>query len=166
MKTKVMSVFAGLGKTTVGNKYANICDLTSSKFRFDYSNIDDADYEKMKYDNTRIVNKEWPSNYIKVLREAIIEYDLVLVPSNEDIRKLLKDNKVEFSFVLPSIDSKDMLIDRYKSRGNSDVMINEVLSYFDNWSRDQSDYDYPIYILDKEHTLEDLLIDLEYINKT
>lgn len=166
MKTKVMSVFAGLGKTTVGNKYANICDLTSSKFRFDYSNIDDDDYEKMKYDNTRIVNKDWPSNYIKVLREAIKEYDLVLVPSNEDIRDLLKENAIEFSFVLPSMDSKDMLINRYKMRGNSDVMINEVLSYFDNWSRDQSDYDYPIYILDKEHTLEDLLIDLEYINKT
>ena len=27
MRGKIISVFAGLGKTTVGNKYSNVCDI-------------------------------------------------------------------------------------------------------------------------------------------
>ncbi len=165
MKAKVISVFAGLGKTTVGNKYLNVCDLTSSKYRYDYSNINQEDYEKMKYDKSMIVNPCWPDNYLEALREAMIKYDIVLVPSNEDIRLLLQKEKIEFTFVLPSMDGKEMLLERYKARGNNDILIKEVMEYFDNWSRDSQDYDYPIIILDKAKTLEDLLLELNYISK-
>lgn len=44
MNGKVISVFAGLGKTTVGRKYSNVCDLQSSPYRCDYSSIDKNDY--------------------------------------------------------------------------------------------------------------------------
>lgn len=36
--------------------------------------------------------------------------------------------------------------------------INEVMQYFDNWSRKQEDYLYPIIILEKDKYLEDILI--------
>lgn len=165
MKAKVISVFAGLGKTTVGNKYSNVCDLTSSKYRYDYSNINQEDYEKMKYDKGMIVNPRWPDNYLESLREAMMKYDIVLVPSNEDIRLLLQREKIDFLFVLPSMDSKEMLLERYKARGNNDILIKEVIGYFDNWSRDSQDYDYQLIILDKDKTLEDLLLELNYISK-
>ena len=121
MKAKVISVFAGLGKTTVGNKYSNVCDLTSSKYRYDYSNINQEDYEKMKYDKGMVVNPCWPDNYLEALRDAMIKYDIVLVPSNEDIRLLLQREKIDFLLVLPSMDSKEMLLERYKARGNNDI---------------------------------------------
>ena len=165
MKAKVISVFAGLGKTSVGNKYSNVCDLTSSKYRYDYSNINQEDYEKMKSDKGVVVNPFWPDNYLSALKDAIGKYDVVLVPSNEDIRLLLQRERIEFMFVLPSMDSKDMLLERYKDRGNNEILIKEVLGYFDNWSRDQRDYDYPIIILDEHDNLEDLLLKLGYINK-
>lgn len=165
MKSVVISVFAGLGKTTVGKKYANVCDLTSSKYRYDYSNINEDDYEKMKYDETRVVNPNWPDNYVKALIEAQEHYDVVLVPSNEDIRCLLQENKIDFIFVLPTLDSREVLLSRYKVRGNNEILIKEVMSYFDNWSRNQKDYDYPIVLLDKDKYLEDLLLDLKYISE-
>ena len=49
MKGKVISVFAGLGKTTVGKKYSNVCDLQSSPYRCDYSLIDKNDYVALGY---------------------------------------------------------------------------------------------------------------------
>lgn len=163
MKVKVISVFAGLGKTTVSKKYPNVCDLQSSIYRCDYSNIDKKDYEKMKCNSSRTVNKAWPNNYLEALKKAINEYDLVLVPSNPDIRELLLENNINFIFVLPSSDSREVLLDRYKKRGNNKELIEEVTNYFDTWSRKQKDYDYKIKIIEKDKYLEDLLLDLGYL---
>lgn len=163
MKAKVLSVFAGLGKTTVGNKYANVCDLTSSKYRYDYSNINQEDYEKLKYDKSMVVNPNWPNNYLDALKDAMDKYDIVLVPSNEDIRCLLQENRIDFIFVLPTLDSREVLRERYKARGNNENLINEVMQYFDNWSRNPKVYDYPTILLDKDKYLEDLLLELKYI---
>lgn len=163
MKPKVISVFAGLGKTTVGNKYDNVCDLQSSPYRCDYSNINKEDYEKMKYDQSRIANSEWPSNYLKAIIDAIEKYDIVLVPSNLDVRELLLKNDIEFLFILPSYDYRDILLERYRKRENGLEMINDVMYNFDNWSRSQKDYNYSIAILNKDQYLEDLLLELGYL---
>lgn len=164
-KIKVISVFAGLGKTTVGKKYPNVCDLQSSPYRWDYSSIDKKDYEKLKYNPSSIPNPKYPNNYLKAILDAIKKYDIVLVPSNLDVRKLLTDNNIEFLFVLPSSDSehRKKLLERYKQRGNNNTLISNVMYYFDHWSRKQNDYDYPITILDKDKYLEDLLIEMEFL---
>ncbi len=168
MTRKVISVFAGLGKTTVGKKYSNVCDLMSSPYRCDYSNISTCDYEKMKYDSTRTPNKEWPNNYLKAILKAIENYDIVLVPSSLDVRTLLLENNIPFLFVLPSSDSKtrEKLLQRYKDRGNNEELIKDVMYNFDNWSRKEEDYPYPIAILEKEEYLEDLLLQLNLLRKT
>lgn len=163
MNIKVISVFAGLGKTTVSKKYPNVCDLQSSPYRCEYSNIDKKDYEKMKCDKTRVINPNWPNNYLEALKKAIEEYDLVLVPSNPDIRELLQENNINFIFVLPSVDSREVLLDRYKERGNNKELMEEVTNYFDTWSRNQKDYNYKIEIINKDKYLEDLLLDLGYL---
>ena len=102
MRGKVISVFAGLGKTTVSKKYSNVCDLQSSPYRCDYSKISKADYEKMKCNSSRIPNPEWPNNYLKAVLNAQKEYDIVLVPSSVDIRELLVNNNIDFMLVLPN----------------------------------------------------------------
>ena len=163
MRPKVISAFAGLGKTTIGNKYNNICDLQSSPYRYDYSCFEEKDYEKMKFNKSRIKNTDWPSNYLCALKKAMKKYDLVLVPANLDVRELLHKNKIEFLFILPAYDYWETLSERYKNRGNTPVMINNVMNDFNSWSRNQDDYNYPIIILNKDQYLEDLLKDLGYL---
>ena len=102
-------------------------------------------------------------NYVKAIKEAIEKYDLVLVPFNLDVRSLLMENNIPFMFVLPSLDSKDMLYQRYIDRGNSKDLIRNVMGYFYTWSRNQDDYHYPIVILKKEQYLEDLLKELKLL---
>lgn len=165
MNIKVISVFAGLGKTTVGEKYTNVCDLRSSLYRCDYSNIKEEDYEKMKCVENRIPNPDWPNNYLNALKDSIEKYDLVLVPSNPDIRDLLMENNIPFLFILPSLDSRDLLLQRYIDRGNVQDLINNVMGYFDTWSRKQEDYSYPIMILEKNQYLEDMLLDLHLLER-
>ena len=167
MRGKVISAFAGLGKTTVSKKYSNVCDLQSSPYRCDYSKISKADYEKMKCNSSRIPNPEWPNNYLKAVLNAQKEYDIVLVPSSLDIRELLVNNNIDFMLVLPnkSTDNREKLLQRYKLRGNSNELIKDAMYNFDNWSRNQEDYNYPIVILDKDKYLEDLLIDMNLLKK-
>ena len=167
MRGKVISVFAGLGKTTVAKKYSNVCDLQSSPYRCDYSKISKADYEKMKCNTSRIPNPEWPNNYLKAVLKAQKEYDIVLVPSSVDIRELLVNNNIDFMLVLPikSTDNREKLLQRYKVRGNSAELIKDAMYNFDNWSRKPEDYNYPIVILDKDMYLEDLLIDMKLLKK-
>ncbi len=121
----------------------------------------------MKCNSTRISNPEWPNNYLKAIIEKINMYDLILVPSSIDVRQLLKDNNIEFLFVLPDTDdeTRKMLLQRYKQRENNDALIKEVMNNFDTWSRNQEDYDYHIIILDKNKYLEDLLLDLGFLHK-
>lgn len=95
------------------------------------------------------------------------EYDIVLVPSSLDVRKLLYDNNVDFLFVIPSddIENRERLLERYKQRGNSEDLINDAMYNFDNWSRNQKDYNYPIIVLNKDSYLEDILLDMNLIKK-
>lgn len=81
------------------------------------------------------------------------------------MRELLIDNNIEFLFVLPSndIENRKKLLERYRQRGNSEDLINDVMYNFDNWSRNQNDYNYPIAILQKNKYLEDLLKDMKLI---
>lgn len=157
MRAKVFSVFAGLGKTYVGKKYPKVLDLQSNPYRFDYTNIKKEDYEKLKSTSNRKVNTNWPNNFINMIKESINKYDVILVASSPDIRELLEQNNIQYTFVLPSRDSKETLLERYKKRGNSKELINQVMGYFDTWSYKEEDYNCPLVILNKDKYLEDYL---------
>lgn len=75
------------------------------------------------------------------------------------------NNNIDFLFILPSndYDNRKKLLERYKQRGNSNELIKDVMYNFDNWSRNQEDYSYPIIILDKNRYLEDLFLDMGLI---
>ena len=163
MSAKVFSVFAGLGKTYVGKKYPNVLDLQSSPYRFDYTNAKKEDYEKLKEIPNRKVNPNWPNNFINAIKEASNKYDVILVASSPDIRNILEQNNINYTFVLPSKGSKEILLERYKSRGNSQELINLVMRYFDTWSYKKEDYNCPLVILEKDKYLEDYLKDEELI---
>ena len=162
----VISAFPGLGKTTVGKKYKNICDLATSKYRYDFSNVKQDDFEKLKENIDNKINVEWPNNYINVLKKSIIDFDIVLVPVNLDVRKLLEENQIEYILVIPNKNKKfrDRLIKTFEERGNNKNLINNVLEYFDNWSRDPKDYNCKLEIINDDEYLEDFLIRKRYID--
>ena len=109
MKGKVISVFAGLGKTTVGKKYPNVCDLMSSPYRCDYSNISTCDYEKMKYDSTRTPNREWPNNYLKAILEVIKHFFRELLQIGNEPTKEAATTEIKDYFDNNDFDMNDVI---------------------------------------------------------
>ena len=66
----IISGFAGIGKTTFCKKFKNSIDLESSDFHWIYE--EDAlnmDKEKRKGTTKKMLNPEWPENYVKAIQE-------------------------------------------------------------------------------------------------
>ena len=91
----IISAFPGVGKTTLNKKYENIIDLESSiyKYLFD-KEVSELEIEARKA-LPREKNPEYPNNYLKAIKEATKQYDIVLTSCGPDIRNGLKKEKME-----------------------------------------------------------------------
>lgn len=78
-KVTIIAGFAGIGKTTLANKYKNVIDLESSYYKWDNTGITNISIEKSKGMKNRIKNPNWPQNYYDAIKEASKKYDIVLV---------------------------------------------------------------------------------------
>ncbi|MFR0823449.1 MAG: hypothetical protein ACLU84_02500 [Clostridia bacterium] len=157
----VICAFAGLGKTFLSQKYANIIDFDIGPFKYENYCKNMEEQEKMKATPNRVRNKNYPQNYITALKKIIKLDNIVLVPADLEVRNILKDEQIDFIFIIPSIDSKCELIARYRKRGNNEMFINRAINDLENWSK--VNYNYKTIILSKGKYLEDYLIEKKLI---
>ncbi len=153
--SKIICAFAGLGKTYLSQKYSNVIDFDLQKFKYIY-NENITNFEEYKGLSNKIINKEWPQNYVKKLKEIMNKDKIILVPADEEVRQLLLLENISFVFVLPSFDSKDNLVERYKERGNSEKFIQRAIQNLIDWHHLY--YKYETIILKKNEYLEDYLL--------
>lgn len=154
--SKIICTFAGLGKTYLSKKYSNIIDFDIQEFKYIYKQSDLYNIEKLKGTTNKIKNKDWPNNYIVELRKLINQEKIILIPADEEVRKILVSEKINFIFIMPSLDSKEDLITRYKKRGNNHKYIQRAINDLEQWSN--LNYDYETIFLDKAEFLEDWLV--------
>lgn len=154
--SKVICAFAGLGKTYLSKKYSNIIDFDLQGFKYIYNQKDLYNIEKLKGLENKIKNKDWPKNYIIELRKLMNQRKIILVPADNEVREILVSENIDFVFIMPSLDSKDALIAKYKQRGNNQKYIQRAMSDLEQWSN--LNYDYETIVLDKDEFLEDWLL--------
>ncbi len=123
MRTKIVSAFPGVGKTTYHKKHPETTlDSDSSNFSWivdEYGN------------KTR--NPHFPQNYINHIKENIGKYKYIFVSSHKEVRDALLDNCLYFYLVYPENNRKEEFIQRYKNRGNDDNFIVLLDSKWDEW---------------------------------
>lgn len=158
-KGLIISAFAGLGKTTLANKYTNILDLESTNYHwiFEKESSENLTNEELKGIKTRKLNKEWPQNYIKKILEAQKEYNIVLITASEEIRNILVENNIDFIFAFPKSDSFQEITNRCIKRNNNKEFIEGIKEAFYKWQEDLKDYNYKVILVDKNEYLEDCL---------
>lgn len=154
--SRVICAFTGLGKTYLSKKYSNVIDFDLQKFKYIYNQKDLDTIEKLKGIENKVINKNWPNNYIIQLRKIINQDKIILVPADKEVRDILVAENINFVFIMPSIDSKEELISRYIKRGNNQKYIKRAINDLEKWSNLK--YDYEVIVLDKEEFLEDWLI--------
>lgn len=160
MEGIIISGFAGIGKTTIAEKYQNrIIDLESSDFKWVYEDDTTANMSKelRKGVSNRMLNPEWPRNYMKAIMEATKKFDIVLIAQGNDIRDLLDENRIEYCICFPAVECKQEYLDRYMARGNQQAFVELIKSNFKTWVEDLMDCPQQKLIMKPGQHLEDVM---------
>lgn len=155
--------FAGIGKTTVARKYKNIIDLESSGYKWVYLERDrDLTTEQKKGIENRVLNPAWPQNYVIDIIMNASSNTIVLTSCDKDVRDMLNKYGCSYYVAYPSIDSKEIYLERYRNRDNNENFINKIDQNFENWITLLRDEKNQI-VLNQDTFLEDALISQHFI---
>lgn len=152
----IIAGFATCGKSVLGRKYKNVLDLESSPFK----NImrDDLSVEAQK-GTKREINPLWPQNYYDAIKEAVNNYDIVLVQLKPEHFDYFDKHNIKYSIAYHSLDSWNVVEKRCIDRGNNDNFIKRLKEVFIPFYEDSIKRNYQkLYILNGNETLEDVLI--------
>ena len=155
-KPLIISGFGGIGKSTLASKYKNVIDLESSAYQWIIDPVL-GNGQNMKASLNREKNLEYPNNYIKAIKEAIMKYDVICVRYNGTKNPNFLD---EFDYVVCYPTKRafnNHYIKRYRERGNTEEFIEVIQRYFAICYENSKNIENKIVLRDDE-TLEDALI--------
>ena len=133
---KVISAFPGIGKTTLVQTNKNYIDLESSDYK--WIDIDKTLSIEERKGTAKTINPDFPENYIKKIIELTDMGFNVLISSHKEVREALQTQSIEYTIVLPSLDMKEEMINRYLSRGNQESFVNLLKTNYEKFVEDLS----------------------------
>lgn len=159
-KTKIISAFPACGKTYAFEKLNEngyeILDSDSSKFS--WMDVVDKIYEmknrgKKNYKERyiKVRSPEFPSNYIKHIKENIGKVDYIFVSSHKEVRDALLENGIYFTLVYPDRSMKAEWVGRCFLRGSGEKFCQIIADNWDKWINEMEEVECDKWILgDKE----------------
>lgn len=133
---KIISAFPGIGKTTLVQTNKNYIDLESSDYK--WIDIDKNLSIEERKGTAKTINTDFPSNYIKKINELTDMGFNVLISSHKEVRDALQAQGIEYTIVLPSLDMKEEMINRYINRGNRENFVNLLKTNYEKFVEDLS----------------------------
>ena len=166
---KIIAAFAGVGKSFIGKKYENILDLESTYYKWLENGVANLTEEERKGNKNRVLNPNWPQNYIAEILKQKDNYDIVLIQlsherlKNEQIFEYFNENKIEFYVARPNLSGWKYIEDRLRTRGNTEEFINQVKDNFEIFIEEFSKPQYNQIIIEDGEFLENALIKNKFI---
>ena len=84
----------------------------------------------------KTINPDFPNNYIKKISELTDMGFNVLISSHKEVREALQAQGIKYTIVLPSLDMKEEMINRYLSRGNQENFVNLLKTNYEKFVED------------------------------
>lgn len=133
---KIISAFPGIGKTTLVQTNKNYVDLESSDYK--WIDIDKTLSIEERKGTAKTINPDFPENYIKKIMELTDIGFNVLISSHKEVREALQAQGIKYTIVLPSLDMKEEMINRYLNRGNQESFVNLLKTNYEKFVEDLS----------------------------
>lgn len=124
--TTIIAAFGCLGKTSFANKYHKIAlDIESSPYQYDYQ-FEVRSVEKLKGQKDRVLNKDYPDNYVKKIIENIGKYEYILIVLAREVMTKLDELGIDYTIVYPSMARKEKILKDACNRGNCQEYIERL----------------------------------------
>lgn len=127
--TVVVSAFPCCGKTYAFENYQDkysILDSDSSQFSWIYVDDGNNGWRKER-------NPEFPSNYIKHIKENIGKVDIIFVSSHLQVRQAMADSGIRYCTVYPKPEMLNEWVGRMYRRGNDDNFIKFQIEHWEEF---------------------------------
>lgn len=135
--TKIFSVFPACGKTWLYEHQEDyglkILDSDSSQFSWLYTDKDE--FGKPLDGYRRIRNPDFPSNYIRHIKENIGKYDYIFVSSHASVREALDKEEIDFTIVYPHSSCQAEWVGRCFIRDKNGESGCGAEAMFNNWEQ-------------------------------
>lgn len=162
-KWMVIAGFAGIGKTTLAEKYSNVADIESSPYKRDYSWLGSYNTEQVKGKEWRTLNKNFPKNYIEAIKKAQEELDLVLVRIHpEEALPQYDKYGIDYTLCFPSKEALSEYENRFRERWNNETYIRKVIDSYDKRYEQFKSNPHKKIELSIWETLEDILLKMDF----
>lgn len=167
---KIIAAFAGVGKSYVGKKYANVLDLESTYYKWLEEGVAHLTEEERKGNKNRVLNPSWPQNYIEEILKQKENYDIVLIQlshirlKNEKIFEYFDENNIEYYVARPNLSGWKYIEQRLRDRGNTEEFVGQVRDNFNIFIEEFSKDKYNQIIIEDGEFLEKALIDDGFLN--
>lgn len=148
--TKIISAFPACGKsyfTKNNNKYTCL-DSDSSQFSWKIEN------------GEKVRNPDFPSNYIKHIKENIGKVDFIFVSSHLQVRQALEKANIDYITIYPDTTQKYVWLERMKQRGNDEAFIKFQSKNWDKFTKeiDNEPHGSKIYRINGNEYVENILL--------
>ncbi len=124
--TLVISAFPTMGKTHFFNNNPEYTMLDSDSSMFSWIKDEQGN-------NTDVRNPSFIDDYMKHIKENIGKCDIIFVSSHKEVREALQKQNIKYFLVVPTIEMKEEVIGRMKSRGNDEKFINFISNNYEKF---------------------------------
>lgn len=137
---KVVCAFGGTGKSTLVKNDDRFVDMENSDYQWIY--FEDIEDPELRKGSERVVNPEFPKNYIDAVRKAVDRGKYVLCGTKPEVLKALKSANIEFLLLVPDKRDKELYRQRFINRGNKPDWYEDYLAKWDSQvcGYEESDY--------------------------
>ena len=105
--TKVIASYWGTGKKTFMKALPTICsdldrEITAvNLIATDYHYVQMQNDANLKNSGEKVVNPEWPKNYIRAIKEYMGRVDFIMISTTTDIQEALWIADIDFTLIYP-----------------------------------------------------------------
>ena len=167
----IIAAFSGVGKSYVGKKYSNVIDLEPTYFKWLDNSISTPTKENNKSCKIRVLNPEWPYNYIRDIMIERDSHDIVLIMlgherlKSEKIFEYFDEHEIEYYVARPNITAWPIIEKRLVDNNVHPENIKQIKDNFKVFIEEFSKPKYKQIIIEDGEFLEDALIKNGFLQK-
>ncbi len=127
----IVAAHAGTGKTHFAKKHPEkVIDFVCMPYKY-FLSVDTEDNESCKADLNLIMRPKWPENYAAELISMRDSDKIILIPPVIPVLQVLDIEDIPYLLVYPLHDAKDVYLQRYIGRGNSETFLSIFIQGWD-----------------------------------